>query len=149
MELKAPLTARYASYAPVFPDQHHTNAQKAGLKYERNVMRRLGALHTTEVGPWLLYSSAGRSSVCQPDGLVWLSEKLLCIVEIKLSWQREVRRKLMKFYGPLVQCIHPGVELTYLQVYKTYRKGCHKKTVSLYELETLKAGAYKECQAIL
>lgn len=148
--LARPLSARYADYVPVFPERQHTSAQRAGLKFEKDVIRRLQLLHTRVVpGPWLYYKAGRSSGVCQPDALVWLDEKLLCVVECKLSWVRGARLKLLTFYGPILQAIHPDVELCYLQVYKNARKGCHKRKLTLYELDKLKKGQYKECQALL
>ena len=148
--LGRPLSARYADYAPDFPEREHTRAQKAGLTFEKNVIKHLKNLHTRVVpGPWLYYQAGRKSGVCQPDALVWLDEKLLCIVECKLSWVRDARQKLLTFYGPILQAIHPDVELCYLQVYKNARKGCHKRKLTLYELDKLTKGQYKECQALL
>lgn len=143
------LTAKYADYAPTFPEQKRTTAQQAGLNYEAAVLRRLKSLHTrVEDHPWLYYKSPRASGVCQPDALVWLDEKHLLVVEVKLTWVRGARDKLLKFYGPILSVIYPDVEISYLQVYKNAKRGCHKRTVSLYELETIKPGAYKECHHI-
>ncbi len=146
MQPVVPLLARYVDYPPEFPERAQTSAQKAGLAFEKAVIRRLQSLHTrVEPGPWLYYKVRGFSGICQPDALVWLDEKLLCVVECKLSWMRGAREKLLKFYGPIVSTIHKDVDLCYLQVYKNSRKGAHKRTLTLYDLPTLTAGQYKEC----
>lgn len=141
------LTAKYADYDPEFPPQEMNSAQKAGIKFEKAVARRLSILHeNVKVGPWLVYNGRLKKGICQPDILVWLNKNLLCVVECKLSWKRAARGKLVNFYGPILQAIHPDVKLCYLQVYKNSRRGCHKRTLLLSELETLKPGQYKECQ---
>lgn len=141
------LEARYATYAPDFPEQVRTHAQKSGIAYEAAVIKRLRMLHPTMTAhPWLYYKIVGKSGICQPDALVWLDQNHLLIVEVKLSWVRGVRSKLLDFYGPIVQHIHPNVDLSYLQVYKNTKPGAHKRRLSLYELDTITKGAYKECQ---
>lgn len=147
MKLGAPLTARYASYEPDFPEQKKTAAQKAGLAYERAVLKKLGKLHTkVEVGPWLYYKSPQKSGICQPDGLVWLPRNRLCVVEVKLSWKAPARQKLLEFYGPIVQAIYPAQELCFLQIYKNTKKAAHKKTLSIYDIADIEVGKYRECQ---
>lgn len=144
------VSAKYADYVPEFQECERTSAQKAGLKFEKDVIQRLQSLYTrVEPHPWLYYKTYKTSGVCQPDALIWLDENLLCIMECKLSWMRMARSKLLNFYGPIVQSIYPNTELCYLQIYKNWRKGCHKRTLSLYELDKLKAGQYKECQATI
>lgn len=138
--------ARYADYAPVFPEQPRTAAQRSGLRYEAAVIKRLQSLHTrVEDHPWLYYKATGKSGICQPDAFVWLSSHHLLIVEVKLTWVRNARAKLLDFYGPIVQKVHPTSELSYLQVYKNTKNGAHKRTLTLYELETIQPGAYREC----
>lgn len=144
------LTAKYAEYVPVFAEQKQTHAQKAGLKYEKDVVKRLDLLYPkVEKGPWIYYKQGPKGSICQPDALVWLRPDFVCIVEVKLSWVRSAREKLIKFYGPIVQALHPKAEVCYLQVYKNHKRGAHKRNVSLYELENLQPGIYKECQAVI
>ena len=142
---------KYAETEPFFPDQKRTAAQKAGLRYEASVVKRLKALYKdVRAGPWILYKAANMSGICQPDALVWINSKLLVVVEVKLSRQQTARDKLLHFYGPLVERLHPNVDLAYLQIYKNVRKGAHKRTVPFYGLdETLRAGRYKECQILL
>lgn len=146
------LIAKYADYVPQFEKRKRTSAQQAGLNFERAVVNRLQSLYTkVEHGPWLYYNAGrGASGICQPDALVWLPDNRLCIVECKLTWVRGAREKLLKFYGPIVQAIHRDAELCYLQAYRNPKKGCHKRTVSLYTLEDeLKPGVYKECHAVM
>lgn len=151
MKLRGPLTAKYADYAPEFPVQVRTAAQRAGLRYEASVMKRLKSLFKdVRVGPWILYKAANKSGICQPDALVWLSSKLVLVVEVKLTHQRKAREKLVDFYGPLVQKLHPGAEVAYLQVFKNSKPATHKRLVPFYEIEKhTKAGKYRECQILL
>lgn len=145
--LSEPLTASYLPYVPDFPEQRRSAAQQAGINYEKQVIKKFTKLYAKiEVGPWLLYSSPKRHGICQPDALIWLSPTHLLVVEIKLSRLTEARRKLTTFYGPILQKIYPAVKLSYLQVYKNWRKGAHKKPLSIYSLDDIKQGVYKECQ---
>ncbi len=147
--LVPPITARLLDEPPIFPGAPAPTAvQLAGLRYEARVVKLLQALHPrVEAGPWIGYKSRGQSGICQPDAVVWLDDRRVYVVEVKLSWQRHVRSKLKGLYGPLVRQIWgPDIDLSYLQVYKNWRRGCHKKPLNLYELEsTFKTGKYKEC----
>jgi hypothetical protein len=142
-----PTSATFATWAPVFPAQVRTAAMRAGLRYERAILRKLQLLYPgTKPSPWIVYKSPGKSGVCQPDALVLLPDGRLILVEIKLSRMAPVRQKLMKFYGPLVQLLYPKASLCYLQIYKNARRNAHKRPVSFFDLETLKPGVYRECQ---
>lgn len=147
MQLACPITAKYATYIPEFPAQERTAAQRAGISFERAVVRRLKALHNkVEPGPWLYYQAGKQSGICQPDALVWLSDDHLLVVEAKLSWVRSARKKLMEFYRPIVAAIYPKATLSCLQIYKNTNKAAHKKPVSIYELGKIPANKYRECQ---
>ena len=139
--------ARYADYVPVFPTQQRTAAQKAGISFEKAVIKKLTFLYgEVKPGPWLYYRTPKKAGVCQPDALVELPDNRLCVVEVKQSWMRPVRQKLLNFYGPIVELIHPDKKICYLQVYKNAKPSAHKKPVSIYELELLEPNKYKECQ---
>jgi hypothetical protein len=141
------LAAKYADYEPDFPAQVRTAAQQAGITYERSTIKRLKSLYAkVEHGPWLHYRTDRKSGICQPDALVWLTEDHLLIVECKLSWLRSARPKLLQFYGPIVQAIHPAADLSYLQIYKNAKPDSHKRKISIYDLDNLPKGSYKECQ---
>lgn len=145
--MRGPVTARYATYAPQFPEQRRTAAQLAGLRFEAQVLDKLAEYcEKVERGPWLLYKADRCQGLCQPDALAWLAPKHLCIVECKLSWMRPARAKLIDFYGPVVQAIYPDVQLSYLQVYKNYKNGCHKKPLSLRDINLIEPWKYRECQ---
>lgn len=147
MKLGSPVVARYADYTPQFPKQKRTKAQQAGISFERAVHKRLQALHSrVEVSPWLHFKTPRRTGICQPDALLWLTDDHLCIIEVKLSWMRPARKKLMEFYGPVVQAIYPDVKISYLQIYKNAKPYCHKKPLSIYKLEEIPISKYKECQ---
>ena len=146
-KLGAPVTARYADYAPDFGEQKRTAAQQAGISFEKAVCKKLAAIYgKVEAGPWLYYKSPKRSGVCQPDALLWLTDDHICIVEIKLSWMRPARAKLLDFYGPVVQAIYNDAKISYLQVYKNAKSDSHKRPLSLYKLDAMPEGKYKECQ---
>lgn len=144
------LKARYADYEPTFPKREQTSAQKAGLRFERNVIRRLKILYPkVEAGPWLYYQDEKKSGICQPDALVWLDENTICIVECKLSHMRSARGKLLNFYGPIVKALYPGARLSFLQVYKNSKSTAHKRSLLLHDLHQIKKGQYRECQHLL
>jgi len=120
---------------------------RAGLRYEKSILRKLQVLYPgTKLSPWLVYKAPQKSGICQPDALVIFPDGRLVVVEVKLTRMPQVRQKLMKFYGPLVQLLYPKHELCYLQIYKNASRSAHKKPISLFELETLKPGIYRECQ---
>lgn len=147
MKLGPLLSATYADKAPEFPEQKRSAAQLAGLAFERAVMRRLKALHPKLIpGPWILYKFAKKSGICQPDALLWLSDTHCCIIECKLTWKSTARRKMTELYGELVKKLHPEATVSYLQIYKNSRKSAQKKPISIYNLDSLPAGKYKECQ---
>ena len=147
IRLGSPVVARYADYVPAFQKTKRTAAQQAGISFEKTVLKKLALIYgKVEASPWLYYKTPKRSGICQPDALLWLAPDHICIVEIKLSWMRPVRQKLMQFYGPVVAAIHKDVKLSYLQVYKNAKPSSHKKALSIYKLDELVAGKYKECQ---
>ena len=147
MKLGPLLIAKYADYAPNFPEQKRTAAQLAGLRYEAKVLKQLAQLYPkVEASPWLYYKTAKTSGVCQPDGLIWITPGLLCIVEIKLSRQASVRSKLVNFYGAILQAIHPSASLCYLQIYKHTKRNALKRKLSFFKLDEIKQGTYRECQ---
>lgn len=144
------LVAKYADYAPAFPEQERTRAQLAGLRYEAKILDLLETLYPKlEKSPWLYYRTAKTSGVCQPDGLLWITPSLLCVVEIKLTWQPAVRSKLLTFYGTIMQAIYPSASLCYLQVFKNTKPKAHKRKLSIYKLDELKPGKYSECQHLV
>ena len=136
----------YMEEAPDFPPQRRTAAMQAGLNFETAVVKKLNHLYPKVVaGPWLRYTATNKASFCQPDALLHLNDKHIVIVEVKLSWQKDARLKLTTFYGPLIKWLHPDAALSYVQVYKNWREGCHKRSLTIYELDDIKPGAYREC----
>jgi len=149
MRMPRLLFASYAKFVPDFGISTPTAAQRAGISFEKAVQKKLAFLYPrVEPGPWLYYKTEKTANVCQPDALVWLAENKVCIVECKLTWQAAARSKLLSLYGPVVQLVYPQVEVCYLQVYKNAKPGAHKRPLSLYGLDNLKTGKYKECQWI-
>lgn len=147
IRLGSPVVARYADYVPDFKKTKRTAAQQAGLSFEKAVLKKLTAIYgKVEASPWLYYKTPKRSGICQPDALLWLADDHICIVEIKLSWMRPARQKLLQFYGPVVEAIHKDVKLSYLQIYKNAKPASHKKALSIYALDAIPLGKYKECQ---
>jgi hypothetical protein len=149
LKLTGPLTARYADYAPEFPKRKRTAAQQAGLNYEKALMKRLKFLYPKlEIGPWLYFHCPTRSGICQPDGMLWLTDNRLLIIECKLTHKPAARKKLMDFYFPVVAAIHPKATISCVQVFKNISRGSHKKLLTIYELAKSKPNTYKESQWI-
>jgi len=145
--LGEPLRVEYLKEEPLFPEQRRTAAQQAGINFEKAAARKLAQLYVKVVsGPWLRYYSPKKWGICQPDVLVWLTPQHLLVIEVKLSWMPQVRQKLLTLYGPLIQKLHPEATLSYLQLYKNWKPKSHKKPLSIYALDDIKEGAYKECQ---
>lgn len=123
---------------------------RAGLAYERRVLRKLKLLYPDlKASPWIVYKAPKKSGICQPDALLVLPDGRLIVIEIKLSRMPQVRQKLMQFYGPLVQLLYPKHKLCYLQIYKNTKPSAHKRPVNFYELETIKPGTYRECHHLV
>lgn len=143
--MRGPVYARYAT-APNFSTQRRTAAQLAGLRFEAHIIQKLTEQFAkVEAGPWLYYRADRCSGICQPDALVWIQPNHICLVEVKLTWQKPARQKLLEFYGPVVQALYPDAKLSYLQVYKNWKSGCHKRVIKLDDLSQIKEGTYKEC----
>lgn len=147
--LLRPLQASYAAYTPVFEKTPPTNAQRAGLRYERQVVSVLQKLYPkSEFHKWIAYKAANKQGICQPDGLLWLPDNKLVVVEIKLTHVRKAREKLIHFYGRLVEYLHPNQKICYVQIYKNWRPACHKNPLTVDTLSEIKAGQYKEIQLL-
>jgi hypothetical protein len=150
-KLGQPLKAYYAKTAPEFPGASKpTMAQQAGINYEKAVIKKLVRLYEkVEPHPWITFNAANASGICQPDALVWLNAEHILLVEIKLSHVREARTKLMHFYKPLVEYLHPNKTVTCLQIYKNVRRYAHKNALNIYSLEEkVKKGKYSECHFV-
>lgn len=131
----------------MFAEQKRTAAQQAGISFEKTVQKKLAVLYgNVEAAPWLYYRTPKRSGVCQPDALMWLADDHICIVEIKLSWMRPARQKLVSFYGPVVSAIYKKAKVSFLQIYKNAKPAAHKNSLSIYKLDEIPVGKYKECQ---
>jgi hypothetical protein len=147
LRLGSPVVGRYADFVPEFEQTKRSTAQQAGISFEKAVLKKLTSIYgKVESSPWLHYKTPKRSGICQPDALLWLADDHICVVEIKLSWMRPVRQKLMQFYGPIVASIHKDAKLSYLQIYKNAKTSSHKKALSIYSLDEMPLGKYKECQ---
>lgn len=143
------LSAAFADFAPQFGEQKTSAAQAAGLRYQARVVARLQEVYpTVRAGPWLLYKFAKKKGICQPDALVWTGDQKICVVEIKLSWHRSARPKLLSLYGPIVAHLYPGCDISWVQLYKNWKRGAHKQTLSIDELSEVKPQTYREVQWI-
>ena len=147
VRLGSPLVARHADFVPDFEKGPRTAAQQAGISFEGAVLKKVKDIYgKVDPSPWLYYKTPRRSGLCQPDGLLWLADNHICVIEVKLSWMKPTRQKLMQFYGPVVAAIYPHACLSYLQIYKNAKPGSHKKALSIYKLDEMRMGKYRECQ---
>lgn len=155
-KLTGPIRASLCQTPPTFAPEKRTSAQLAGLRYEARVLSTVSKLYTkdgTKVveKPWVVYRTAGRSGLCQPDFLIETTDGCtgrphVIVVEVKLSWIASARSKLVNFYGPIVQALYPDATLSYVQIYRNERGRVHKRKLQIYDLLTIKAGKYRECQ---
>lgn len=111
-----------------------TQAQKAGKRYERKVLKHLGK--SFGLGfipqPWFRYlDSNGKFRWCQPDA-IYISEAFSAIFEIKIRLVPEAWWQLRKLYYPIVRsaykisnlgvfliCKHVDPETSFPESYKS------------------------------
>lgn len=84
-------------------------AQKDGHRYETKVAKAL-ALHVNqghfirlERNPWFNFHDVYGTSNCAPDLLLWVDEKTVIIVEVKLTWVEVAAHKLADLYYPVIR----------------------------------------------
>jgi hypothetical protein len=74
-------------------------------------------------GRWIYYIDSGGPSYCQPD-IVCIpcdSSSPILLIEVKLSYKKEARRKLRSLYAPLIQYLHPDHDIVRIQVCQNIR----------------------------
>lgn len=84
-----------------------TQAQKAGIRYERKVTSFLRScfFDGLQVGPWFEFLDVnGGRRYCQPDAL-WLSKdkSFAIIFEVKIRFTSDAYYQLRKLYAPVVR----------------------------------------------
>jgi len=81
-----------------------TLQQKLGIRYEKKVVRALGATKgiSLEHNPWYEYLTVeGSTGWCIPDALIQVND-LNIVLEIKLTYTPEALEKLRNLYCPVV-----------------------------------------------
>lgn len=90
-----------------------TEAQKAGLAYERKVITSLadsfvllGQSFDLCHNPWFEYAGTFGSALCVPDGLISMQtgeyKEIVFVLEVKLTYTPEAIEKLLDTYCPVV-----------------------------------------------
>lgn len=89
-----------------FPESPLTDAQRAGLRYERRVKEKL-LLHAVafgvELGPWFEVLTLPGRRLCQADALLL---DPLTVIEVKNHHDTRAYHQLTNLYGPVVEHIY-------------------------------------------
>lgn len=99
-----------------------TGAQKAGLRYQRQVcdeLRRIFGRESVLVGPWVEYRTEGRLCYCQPDAIVHVGDRSY-VFEVKLSTTTDAWWQLRHLYGPIAQHLYPQGRIILVNVVKSH-----------------------------
>ena len=83
-----------------------TQAQKAGLRYEKKVLAYLrSGFPTTLLSPWIEYgNNAPYSCLCQPDAIHFHPKaEIATIIEVKYSHTKEAYSQLALKYFPVLR----------------------------------------------
>lgn len=124
--------AGFAEYAPHFGGRKNrtSQAQKAGLRYERKAQGYMLELHPDQyvASPWIVFRLKGEPLLrwCQPDGiLVDIAQARLTIVEIKLRHMVEAYVQVTGIYEPVLRKLFPGWQFRHLEVTRFYDPDTH------------------------
>jgi hypothetical protein len=119
--------AALASSTPRFgaKKNHSTEAQKAGIRYERRAQEYLMELYpdTYVASPWLVFRLQREPTMrwCQPDGFIVDVERgVLTIVEIKLRHMVEAYTQVTGIYHPVLKKIFPRFSFRHVEVTRWY-----------------------------
>lgn len=79
-------------------------AQKAGIRYERKVLKELGERFGPQFLPaqWMRFEDETGERWCQPDGIL-LREEGATIFEVKYTFISDAHYQLRQLYAPVVQ----------------------------------------------
>lgn len=114
-------------YPPSFGARKNrsSQAQRAGLKYERKAQEHMMALYPDSYvpSPWLMFrlKSEPLLRYCQPDGFVCDIERgIITIVEIKLRHCAEAYSQVIGIYWPVLKQIFPTFEFRWMELTRFY-----------------------------
>jgi hypothetical protein len=99
-----------------------TSAQRAGIRYERNVIKFLTSEFAKDftASQWFAWhDDHERLRYCQVDGLLRLNN-LLVIVEIKVNFSSDAWWQLRKLYEPIIKKVYSPSRLASLVVCKSF-----------------------------
>lgn len=134
--LKDPKNIVLLDESPMPKPRGLSAAQRAGLAYERKVQAKLTAeilsdpefegfeIHSN---PWIAFWE-NKPSWASPD-IVIVGPEDLWIIEIKLSYKKEVEKKLRNVYEPLCVAIWPDRRVHRLQVTRNLLFGTRPRFV--------------------
>lgn len=98
-----------------------TESQKAGLRYEQQVNEHLkscGGLFIFQ--PKVQFRDDSGARLCVPDGIIYVGNGRLAVVEIKLQHMPEAWWQLKRLYEPVVRSMRDAREVICLEVCRTY-----------------------------
>jgi hypothetical protein len=102
--------------------------QKRGLAFQRKVARQLDRIgreiHAeVEHEPWFNFIDHNGMGSAVPDGLFHYG-RVTVVIEVKLSWVADARRKLLGLYLPLIMVTHPQQTVRGVIICKNLRPEC-------------------------
>lgn len=100
-----------------------TSAQKIGIRYERKVLKELGAIHGPEFSPsqWFSYRVPNDTARrwCQVDGFLSTSSGIT-LFEVKSRFSSDAWYQLRRLYEPVVRGVFPTVPLRLVVVCRSF-----------------------------
>lgn len=96
----------------------------AGLRYQAALSAELARRGFDFAnGPWIRFRDANGLGHAQPDFVVYDSPTRWVVLEAKLSQTEAAFEQLNSLYIPLLQFLHPEIEMVPIQVCKVLRTG--------------------------
>ena len=98
-----------------------SDAQRAGVRYERQVHEFLRALWPSSYrpGPWYEFGDASGFRRCQPDGLL-LQSGTAVIFEVKIRHTEGSYYQLHDLYAPVIRAAHRPKKVLLCTIVKSY-----------------------------
>lgn len=108
------------NYSAKFPVPRK-GVRAEGIRFERKVLEELSALYPGFVSslPLRYYTPVGEMRTCIPDGLLFLPDGSLVVVEIKLSHTMAAWFQLSNVYAPVARRA-TGMPVRLLEVVKSF-----------------------------
>lgn len=99
------LQTAYRTQPPFGKSRGNSLATKAGLAYERKVVKefsKLDGILSIEHNPWFGFADGSGGGLASPDLLAFHKSGILYVVEVKLTWTTEAVSQLIDFYIPIL-----------------------------------------------